>query len=262
MNRLFGAVLLLASGAAQAGPVVSIIIDDLGNRGRLDRRAVDLPGPVAMSVLPHTPHARHVAERARRAGKEILVHLPMQSEAAPDSPPDTIALHDTRRQLEDHLRRALAAVPHAAGVNNHMGSLITRHPGHMAWLMKALAEHPHLFFVDSRTTKFTVAGRVAGEHGVPSLARDVFLDDDPSREAVERAFDELVDVARRRGRAVAIGHPRATTLDVLEERLPELAARGVTLVPLSEMLESRMVESGIVDSEGVKEGRWLPYSSR
>jgi polysaccharide deacetylase 2 family uncharacterized protein YibQ len=262
MNRLFGALLLLASGSAQAGPLVSIIIDDLGNRGHLDRRAVALPGPVAMSVLPHTPHARHVAERARRAGKEILVHLPMQSEAALDSPPGTIALHDTRRQLEDRLRRALEAVPHAVGVNNHMGSLITRHPGHMAWLMKALAGHPHLFFVDSRTTKFTVAGRVAGEHGVPSLSRDVFLDDNPSREAVEQAFDELVDIARQRGRAVAIGHPRAATLDVLEERLPELANLGVTLVPLSEMLESRMVETEMVETDRVKEERWLPYSSR
>lgn len=262
MSRLLGALLLLASGAGQAGPVVSIIIDDLGNRGRLDRRAVALPGPVAMSVLPHTPHARHVAERARRAGKEILVHLPMQSEAAPDAPPGTIALHDTRRQLEGHLRRALEAVPHAVGVNNHMGSLITRHPGHMAWLMNALAEHPRLFFVDSRTTKFTVAGRVAGEHGVPALSRDVFLDDDPSREAVERAFDELVDIARRRGRAVAIGHPHPVTLKVLEERLPELAALGVTLVPLSEMLESRLVETGMAETERVKEERWLPYSSR
>lgn len=262
MSRLFGVLLLLASGAGQAGSVVSIIIDDLGNRGRLDRRAVALPGPVAMSVLPHTPHARHIAERARRVGKEILVHLPMQSERVSESAPGTIALHDTRGQLEDHLRRALDAVPHAAGVNNHMGSLITRHPGHMAWLMKALAEHPHLFFVDSRTTRFTVAGRVAGEHGVPSLSRDVFLDDDPSREAVERAFDELVDIARRRGRAVAIGHPRATTLDVLEERLPELAALGVTLVPLSHMLESRVADTGIVETESVKEERWLPYSSR
>lgn len=262
MSRVIGALLLLGSGAAQAGPMVSIIIDDLGNRGALDRRAVALPGPVAMSVLPHTPHARHVAERARQAGKEILVHLPMQSEAATESPPDTIALHDTRRQLEDHLHRALEAVPHATGVNNHMGSLITRHPGHMDWLMSALAEDPRLFFVDSRTTKFTVAARLAVEHGVPALSRDVFLDDDPSRDAVERAFDRLVETARRRGRAVAIGHPHPTTLAVLEERLPRLAGLGVTLVPLSEMLESQVLGTGVSDTETAREERWLPYSSR
>lgn len=262
MNRLFGALLLLGSGAAQAGPVVGIIIDDLGNRGALDRRAVALPGPVAMSVLPHTPHARHVAERARRAGKEILVHLPMQSEEARDIPPATIALHDTQRQLEDHLGRALESVPHAVGVNNHMGSLITRHPGHMTWLMSALSKHPRLFFVDSRTTKFTVAARMADEHGVPALSRDVFLDDDPSREAVERAFDRLVETARRRGRAVAIGHPHPTTLAVLEERLPRLAELGITLVPLSEMLDAEILETGISDTNAAKEERWLPYSSR
>lgn len=262
MIRLLGALLLLGSGVAHAGPLVSIIIDDLGNRGALDRRAVALPGPVAMSVLPHTPHARHVAERARRADKEILVHLPMQSEAAADTPPDTIALHDTRRQLETRLRQALTAVPHAVGINNHMGSLITRHPGHMDWLMSAMSRHPRLFFVDSRTTDRTVAAQLAGEHGVPALSRDVFLDDDPSREAVEQAFDRLVATARQRGRAIAIGHPRATTLSVLEQRLPELAAHGITLVPLSEMLETDIVETRISDTKKAEEERWLPYSSR
>lgn len=252
MRRLFAVLFLLGAGAAQAGPVVSIIIDDLGNRGALDRRAVALPGPVAMSVLPHTPHARHVAERARKAGKEILVHLPMQSAAETDVPPATIGLHDTRGQLEAALRRALEAVPNAVGINNHRGSLITRHPGHMAWLMEALTRHRPLFFVDSRTTKFTVAARVAAEHGVPALSRDVFLDDDPDREAVDRAFDRLVETARRQGRAVAIGHPRAATLAVLEERLPELAEHGIRLVPLASMLAL----------EHQEEERWLPYSSR
>lgn len=252
MIRLAGALLLLAAGAVQAGPVVGIIIDDLGNRGALDRRAVALPGPVAMSVLPHTPHARHVARRARQAGKEVLVHLPMQAEAAPAESAGTISLHDTRRQLENHVRRALEAVPHAAGVNNHQGSVLTRHPGHMSWLMNTLSGYPRVFFVDSRTTHRTVAARVAEEHGIPSLSRDVFLDDDPSREAVEKAFDRLVETARRRGRAVAIGHPRAATLEVLEKRLPRLAAQGIELVPLSEMIEDPSPE----------EERWLPYSSR
>lgn len=249
MRRTLAALCLLASGTAQAGPTVSVIIDDLGNRGALDRRAVALPGPVAMAVLPHTPHATHVAERAHRAGKEVLVHLPMQSMEALRAPAGAIDLHDTRQQLESHLDRALAAIPHAIGVNNHMGSLITRHPGHMDWLMSALARRPELIFVDSRTTKFTVAERLAREHGVPALSRDVFLDDDPSRESVERAFDRLVTTAERRGRAVAIGHPLPVTLEVLERRLPELAARGIEVVPLSEMLAMEKVKP------------WRTYSS-
>lgn len=250
MSRWLAACCLLFAGSAPAGPQVSVIIDDLGNRGALDRRALALPGPIAMAVLPHTPHAIHVAERAHRMGKEVLVHLPMQSQASITAPEGFIDLHDTREQLEEHLASALAAVPYATGVNNHMGSLITRHPGHMDWLMAALARQPGLFFVDSRTTKFTVAEKTAHEHGVPALARDVFLDDDPEPAAVERAFDRLVETARRRGQAVAIGHPLPVTLDVLERRLPQLAALGITLIPLSEMLKAE------------RESPWQTYSSR
>lgn len=250
MNRALVALCLLVAGTAQAGPLVSVIIDDLGNRGKQDRRAVALPGPIAMAVLPHTPHAIHVAERAHRAGKEVLVHLPMQSQESVSAPEGAIALQDTQPQLETLLSRALEAVPHAIGVNNHQGSLITRHPGHMAWLMSALARRPELMFVDSRTTKFTVAERLAKEHGVPVLARDVFLDDEPNRAAVERAFDRLIETARRKGSAIAIGHPHDVTLDVLEARLPELEALGIALVPLSEMVKSQ------------QESQWQTFSSR
>ena len=250
MKRALAALCLLVAGSAQAGPRVAIIIDDLGNRGALDRRAVALPGPVAMAVLPHTPHAEHVARRAHRAGKEILVHLPMQSQGAVNAPDGAIALHDSRQKLEARLFRALEAVPFATGVNNHQGSLITRHPGHMDWLMAALATRPGLFFVDSRTTKFTLAEKTARSHGIPALARDVFLDDDPALEAVERAFDRLVETARRRGRAIAIGHPLPATLSVLERRLPQLRELGITLIPLSDMLTSE------------QEPQWETYSSR
>lgn len=229
--------LMLCAGTAWADVRVSIIIDDLGNRAVLDRRAVALPGPVAMSVLPHTPHARRIAESAHAAGKEVLVHLPMQrlEEARPG--PGVLHLDITRGELERTLHDALDAVPYASGVNNHMGSLLTRHPGHMAWLMSALRQRGALFFVDSRTTRHTVAERLAREHGVPALSRDIFLDDDPGPEAVNAAFDRLLDVARRRGAAVAIGHPRRATLEVLEARLPRLADDGVALVTLSELLQ-------------------------
>ncbi len=116
--------------------------------------------------------------------------------------------------------------------------------------------------MDSRTTDRTVAAQLAGEHGVPALSRDVFLDDDPSREAVEQAFDRLVATARQRGRAIAIGHPHATTLSVLEERLPELASLGISLVPLSAMLETDFVEAGTSNTKTAEEERWQPYSSR
>lgn len=225
------------AAAARAPARVAIVIDDLGNRRAEGERAIALPGPVAVAVLPHTPHARELAERAHAHGKEVLLHLPLAAEQGLPLGPGGIGLGATRSEFARALADGLAAVPHAAGVSNHMGSLLTREPHYMQWLMQALAARG-LFFVDSYTTADSVALAAAHATGVPAVRRQVFLDPEPGREVVEREFARFVALARARGQALAIGHPHHTTLALLEERLPQLAAEGVTLVPVSALLET------------------------
>lgn len=238
-------ILLLTLGrvaTAAAPAAISIIIDDIGPALQPGLRAIDLPGPVAFAFLPHTPHGPALAELAHAQGKEVLLHMPMQ--AIEDGPlgPGAVTLHMDRTEFVDAVRRALATVPHVSGVNNHMGSLLTRHPGHMTWLMQELKARGNLFFVDSRTSAQTVAERMAHEQGVPALRRHVFLDHDPSPAAVAAEFDRLIALARRQGLAVAIGHPHAATLELLERRLPTLQALGVELIPLREMIARQQQE--------------------
>ncbi len=150
MLRGWGATLLLLAlpGLTPANqfddprPVISIIIDDLGY-GLVDgRRAIDLPGPVACSVLPHTPYSSRLAEAAHGAGKEVLLHLPMQPMNDKDPGFGALTLDTNEQGLRRLLEANLAAVPHVVGINNHMGSLLTRHPGHMGWLMRDLRDDP------------------------------------------------------------------------------------------------------------------------
>lgn len=222
--------------AAQPPPAVSIIIDDIGPALRPGQRAIGLPGPVAFAFLPHTPHSVTLAELAAQRDKEVLLHLPMQ--AIQDGPlgPGAVTLDMDRVQFSKAVAAALAAIPHRSGVNNHMGSLLTQHPGHMTWLMQDLKQRGDLFFVDSRTSAQTVAEQMAQEQGVPVLRRHVFLDHDPTPQAVEAEFERLLALARRQGEAIAIGHPYPSTLDVLERRLPALAEQGIELISLQEML--------------------------
>jgi polysaccharide deacetylase 2 family uncharacterized protein YibQ len=127
---------------------------------------------------------------------------------------------------------ALDSVPDVAGVNNHMGSLLTRHPGAMQWLMEGLRERG-LFFVDSRTTVHTVAESLARENSVPVRRRDVFLDSAPGIEQVRSQFRRLVRLARGKGSALGIAHPRRVTLAVLADELPRLQQQGIDLVSAS-----------------------------
>lgn len=218
-------------------PAIALIIDDLGNESVNAERALALPGALTYAFLPHTPHARRLAEAVHRSGREIMLHLPMESVEPRALGPGGLSLDMTRGQLRATLAEGLASVPHVRGVNNHMGSLLTRHPGHMEWLMSDLAEPTRLYFVDSRTTHHTVAHRVAAEHGVPFIERDVFLDHERSDRAfVLQQWRRLIAEAHRQGIAVGIGHPYPVTLEVLEEMIPQLESEGIRLVPVSRLI--------------------------
>ncbi|HYW90853.1 MAG TPA: divergent polysaccharide deacetylase family protein [Gammaproteobacteria bacterium] len=240
----YGLLLAVAALALHAPPAaardprpgvqgrISIIIDDLGQELDPGEQAVSLPGPVACAFLPDRPHTRQLADRAWRNGKEVMLHLPL--EAIRDLPLGAggITLDMGPVQFRRVVRRDLRAVPHVQGVNNHEGSLMTRNPGDMAWLMQVLRRHGRLFFVDSRTTPKSVAAMVAGEWGIPHTSRNVFLDDVRTEKAIAAQFQHLVTLARRDGVAVAIGHPYPQTLKFLRKALPELAREHIRLIPV------------------------------
>lgn len=231
-----GSVLAAQPGEKTPAPVVSIIIDDMGLRLDRGQQVIDLPGPVVCSILPFTPYARKLAIHAHARNKEVMLHLPMQSVGNKRLGPGGLTMDMSRVRFVSELNRALASVPHVHGINNHMGSLLTRHPGHMLWLMQALSSRGNLFFIDSRTTSSTVALQLARENGVPSMKRDVFLDHDTSQAAINAQFDRLIVMARKNGSAIAIGHPYPETIAVLRKRLPELKQYGIRLISIRAML--------------------------
>jgi polysaccharide deacetylase 2 family uncharacterized protein YibQ len=238
---LIALLLLLASSSVATGtPRIAIIIDDLGYRLDAGRRAIELPGPISFAVLPGTPRAQALATHAFESGKEVLLHLPLQAKSDKKAfEPLGINLDMSRREFGDTFDEALMSVPHAIGVNSHRGSLLTRHPGHMQWLMEEIHARENLFFVDSFTTLESVALRMASEVGVHARKRDVFLDPDRRPETVAREFERMKMLADKRGSVIAIGHPHGATLDFLERELPRLAAEGYELVTISELVTGR-----------------------
>ena len=143
-------------------------------------------------------------------------------------------------EYKQRVEAAIDAVPEAVGINNHMGSLLTSDTERMTWLMEIIEAQTDLYFVDSRTSANSVALHQARNSGVPSLSRDIFLDNEADENAIERQFDALIRVAKRKGQAIAIGHPNKETIAVLERRLPELAKLGVELVPVSQLLQPKL----------------------
>jgi uncharacterized protein len=222
--------------AGAGNPRLAIIIDDLG----YDRSAADavlaLGFPLTVSVLPHLPLSSELAEEAQRRGDQVMLHLPMESEADGAKREDVeLRVGMSAAQVDAALAGMLDTVPYAAGVNNHQGSRATADPALMQALMPALRQRG-LFFVDSRTDAKTVAYNMAERAGVPAASRKVFLDDVASRSAILKQLDLAARDAQRDGFTIAIGHPRPATIAALAEGVPPLEARGIRLVFASELV--------------------------
>lgn len=222
---------------------LAIIIDDLGDHWHRGMRSVALPVPVTVSVLPFTPYGTELAQRADANGLEVMLHLPMQAKSDQHPGPGALMLDMDRKQVQGTLRRALNDVPQASGVNNHMGSLLTRHPGHMLWVMEVLEDEGGLYFIDSRTSARSVAEAAAREQGLEHGRRHVFLDPQQDPEVIEEELARAVAMAREQGEAIAIGHPYPETLTILERELPRLQAQGIEFVPASELVRPARARS-------------------
>ncbi len=251
------ALLLFAAqpAAAVGKPRIAIIIDDLGYSLSLGRRVTALPGAVTCAVLPTTPRGRQLAEEANAAGKEVLLHLPLQAQQEDgEMEPGGISLDMTRAEFARTFAADMQSVPNVIGVNSHRGSLLTRHPGHMTWLMEEIKKRGDLFFVDSYTTHESIALRFAHESGVPAVRRDVFLDPDDDPATVAREFQRLKNIARQKGLAVAIGHPYPSTIEFLEHELPKLADAGIELISISELIRLKTASVNVAAMEQEKSG--------
>jgi polysaccharide deacetylase 2 family uncharacterized protein YibQ len=182
-----------------------------------------------------------LAIKAHELKKEVMLHLPMESDLGNRLGKGALTLSMPRPHFIATLQRNLSSVPYVAGVNNHMGSLLTRDPTAMRWIMSEL-RHQGLYFIDSRTTKATVAEQVAQRHLINSGRRDVFLDNVPEKSLIRAQLKKLVALARERGTAIGIGHPYRATLAVLHEALPKLKQQGIELVPVSQLIKDRSLK--------------------
>ena len=216
----------------QGKPRIAIVIDDVGLDIAGSRRAQALPAFITLSYIPYSPHLRDQTKESREEGHELLLHMPMEPIGHADPGPGALLTSQSQDEMKQNMDTALASFTGFDGMNNHMGSRFTANREDMEVVISELQQRG-LFFLDSRTSAQSVGADVAREHGLPTITRDVFLDDDMSPKAIRAQLEETERVARRKGYAVAIGHPHPATLQELEAWIPEAQRKGFVFVPIN-----------------------------
>ncbi|HJN23718.1 MAG TPA: divergent polysaccharide deacetylase family protein [Rhodospirillales bacterium] len=233
----------LASPPPDDHPMIALVIDDLGIDKKRSARAIALKGPLTLSFLAYASDIKRQTAAARAAGHELLLHISMEPaskhvDPGPHVLKTALSAAELRRRLEWGFSRLDAFV----GINNHMGSKFTADSAGMKVVMEELRRRG-LLFLDSRTSRTSVGAKMARRMGVPYAERNIFLDHVNDVVVVESRLAETERLARRKGYAVAISHPRDSTFKALVPWLRGIEAKGFRLVPLSAVVRG-VITSG------------------
>ena len=216
---------------------IAIVIDDFGYQDQaLIRAFCDLPQPITFSIFPGERHTAWTARRATEKNHGVMVHLPMEPVGYPEHNPgpDAIFVDDAPEKIAALTQNALAAVPHARGMNNHMGSRVTQNAAAMKAVLQIVKQRD-FFFVDSRTSPRSVAYAIAREMGIRSGRGALFLDLADDEGAIAKQLYALAARARQEGAAIGIGHAKRETLRALQRVLPALEEQGFAFVLAEEL---------------------------
>jgi len=237
--------LSIAGSLALASPAfagkLAIVIDDFGYRPQTENQVLAMPATISVAVLPNAPHAREMATKAHNAGHEVLIHLPMAPLSKQPLEKDTLRPEMSQEEVARIIQDAVAKVPFAVGLNNHMGSAMTSSLPGMEKVMQALSRY-NLYFLDSMTIGNSQAMRAASGTGVKVIKRKVFLDDTQNEADIRVQFNRAIQLARRNGSAIAIGHPHPSTVRVLQQMLYNLPP-DITLVRPSSLLNEPQIDT-------------------
>ncbi|OIJ20348.1 hypothetical protein BKP45_09825 [Anaerobacillus alkalidiazotrophicus] len=223
---------------------VAIIIDDFGGNVKGVKDFFDSEIPITVAIMPFLDQSKLQAELAHDLGLEVMIHLPLQPKKGKASwlGPKPITKDLSLEEVKNRVVEAIESVPHAKGINNHMGSLIVEDENIMRIIMETAKEH-HLYFIDSGTNPKSVIPQLAEELGVPWARRDIFLDDTRSSSGhVYKQMQKLIKVAEKNGQAIGIGHVGIkgdATVKGVKEAIKNVSD-NIKIVPASHLLETKI----------------------
>jgi polysaccharide deacetylase 2 family uncharacterized protein YibQ len=221
---------------AAKGATLVFVFDDAGQNLSHLASFLTLPFPLTVAVLPRLPYSSASAERIRAAGKEVILHQPMQArDRAKDPGPGAISPDMGEREIMTIAQKNIAEIAPVAGMNNHEGSLITESREAMGAVLD-VCRAAGIYFLDSRTTAETAVPAAARERGMNVPSRDVFLDNTPSKDDMLNELTKGLKIANRTGSAIMIGHVWSPALaELLRELYPVLSRKGYTFSTISRL---------------------------
>ena len=227
----------LAFSTTSKNPMIAIVVDDMGVDMIRSNKMLGIPDIYTFSFLTYAPNLQSQINFAKTKGKEVMLHVPMEAlNNIYDYGPEVLSTKHSRSENLELLNTMLNRVSGYIGINNHMGSKFTSDLPLLSGVIEELSKKG-LMFLDSKTIASTKADEIVEHIKLPYASRDIFIDDSNKIEDIKKSLISLENIAKKRGYAIAICHPRDNTIKVLQDWLPTLKEKGITSVPLSYIID-------------------------
>ncbi len=223
---------------AKTGNRIALIIDDIGHDLSMVNKIIGMNIPVTLSILPYCPYSIDAANKAKKDGLEVILHLPMEPYEYPEKDPGEGALFTwmSKGEILDVLEENIEAVPYIVGANNHMGSRFMENEDKLKIIFNELKKR-NLFFVDSYTTNNSMGRRVAKNTGIRYAPRNVFIDNNNRYRDTLEILNNLIKNRDQWQALILIGHPYENTVRAIMKITPLLKSEGIGIVPLSTLVK-------------------------
>ena len=196
-------------------PKIAILIDDVSSQAQKDA-ILAMGYKITMAFFPPTsghPDSARIAQNL----PFYMIHFPMQASPKFKSPEThTLNITDSYETIENRVKQLRAWYPNAVYTNNHTGSVFTENEEAMDKLFRALKKY-NFIFVDSRTSGKSVAKKYAQKYNMPYIVRNIFIDNEENYQYIQNQLKQAIEIAKKQGYAIAIGHPHSVTLKVLKD---------------------------------------------
>ena len=196
-------------------PKIAIVIDDVTTQAQKDK-ILSMGYKINMAFLPPTKTHPDSAKIAQSLSFH-MIHFPMQASSAfKGEEINTLTINDSYETIEKRVKQLREWYPNAVYTNNHTGSVFTENEEAVDKLFRALKKY-NFIFVDSRTSAKSVAKKYAKKYDMPYIVRNTFIDNDRDFKSIQNQLKKAIDIAKKQGYAIAIGHPHTVTLEVLKD---------------------------------------------
>lgn len=233
---------ILTSADGKPKGYIAIIIDDFGYNGEGTEEMLALDIPFTAAIMPFSEKSSENVEEIKNAGKEYIIHMPMESLTGKRSwvGDKGIFTNMSSEEIAKRVDEAFETADGAAGMNNHMGSAVMENESCLSAVLDAVKEHDAVF-IDSVTSGKSKGEKLCKEKGICFFKRDVFLDSTRDINVVTKRLEEAKEKALKNGFAIAIGHvgPEGgkTTAQAIKQMTPKLMSEGIEFVTISKMKE-------------------------